>query len=177
MFCMSIYVSYMSVAILAQAILSHGYPLLAVLAWGGCGLGWSTIAAILSRGCAANLTVLVPPCVAACTVHCFLTMLPTLITIVPTGVWLCCIIFSMPGKRSYVSAVPGCLTPQQLRRQARDRAFLPQPRRRCSRKPHDVLLPGWTFQLETNVVTLRLSLMSNRRSATLAVSLSKPIHP
>jgi hypothetical protein len=33
----------------------------------------------------------------------------------------------MPGKRSYVSAVPGCLTPQQLRRQARDRAFLPPP--------------------------------------------------
>ena len=33
----------------------------------------------------------------------------------------------MPGKRSYVSAVPGCLTQDQLRRQARDRAFLPQP--------------------------------------------------
>ena len=33
----------------------------------------------------------------------------------------------MTGKRSYVSAVPGCLTQSQLRRQARDRLFLPQP--------------------------------------------------
>ena len=33
----------------------------------------------------------------------------------------------MPGKRSYVSALPGCLTKDQLRRQARDHAFLPQP--------------------------------------------------
>jgi len=33
----------------------------------------------------------------------------------------------MPGKRSYFSAVPGCLTTQQLRRQARDLAFLPPP--------------------------------------------------
>ena len=33
----------------------------------------------------------------------------------------------MTGKRSYVSAVPGCLTQSQLRRQARDRMFLPQP--------------------------------------------------
>ena len=33
----------------------------------------------------------------------------------------------MPGKRSYVNAVSGCMTQDQLRRQARDRAFLPQP--------------------------------------------------
>ena len=33
----------------------------------------------------------------------------------------------MPGKRSWVNAVPGSMTPDQLRRQARDRQFLPQP--------------------------------------------------
>ena len=33
----------------------------------------------------------------------------------------------MPGKRSWVNAVPGSMTPDQLRRQARDRPFLPQP--------------------------------------------------
>ena len=33
----------------------------------------------------------------------------------------------MPGKRSYVSAVPGTLTQAQLRRQERDRPFLTQP--------------------------------------------------
>ena len=33
----------------------------------------------------------------------------------------------MPGKRSYVNAVTGCMTQDQIRRQARDRAFLPQP--------------------------------------------------
>jgi len=46
---------------------------------------------------------------------------------VPTGVWLFCIVFLMPGKRSYVNAMPGCLTQEQLRRQERDRAYLPQP--------------------------------------------------
>ena len=33
----------------------------------------------------------------------------------------------MPGKRSYVNAVTGCMNQDQIRRQARDRAFLPQP--------------------------------------------------
>ena len=55
-----------------------------------------------------------------------LTTLPLHLT-VPTGVWLISIVFLMPGKRSYVNARPGCLTQEQLRRQERDRAFLPQP--------------------------------------------------
>ena len=70
--------------------------------------------------------MLVPPRVAACTFVGVLTWL-TLHSAIPTVVWLLCIGFLMPGKRSYVNAVSGCLTPDQLRRQARDRAFLPQP--------------------------------------------------
>ena len=70
--------------------------------------------------------MLVPPRVAARTFVGVLTKL-TLHSAIPTVVWLLCIGFLMPGKRSYVNAVTGCLTPAQLRRQARDRAFLPQP--------------------------------------------------
>ena len=73
-----------------------------------------------------HLPVLVPPRVAACTVVGALTKLILHLSI-PTVVWLLCIGFLMPGKRSYVNAVSGCLTPDQLRRQARDRVFLPQP--------------------------------------------------
>ena len=68
--------------------------------------------------------MLVPPRVAA--VFGGLTTLSLHLT-VPTGVWLISIVFLMPGKRSYVNAMPGCLTQEQLRRQERDRAFLPQP--------------------------------------------------
>ena len=70
--------------------------------------------------------MLVPPRVAARTFVGVLTKL-TLHSAIPTVVWLLCIGFLMPGKRSYVNAVSGCLTPDQLRRQARDRVFLPQP--------------------------------------------------
>ena len=70
--------------------------------------------------------MLVPPRVAACTVVGALTKLILHLSI-PTVVWLLCIGFSMPGKRSYVNAVTGCMTQDQIRRQARDRAFLPQP--------------------------------------------------
>ena len=70
--------------------------------------------------------MLVPPRVAACTAIGALTKL-TLHSVIPTIVWLLCIGFLMPGKRSYVNAVSGSMTPDQLRRQARDRAFLPQP--------------------------------------------------
>ena len=71
--------------------------------------------------------MLVPPRVAACTISGVLTRLSLLRSIVPTGVWPYCIVFLMPGKRSYVSAVPGTLTQAQLRRQERDRPFLPLP--------------------------------------------------
>ena len=47
--------------------------------------------------------------------------------IVPAGVWLFCICFFDACKNKYVSAVPGCMTQDQMRRQARDRGFLPQP--------------------------------------------------
>ena len=70
--------------------------------------------------------MLVPPRVAACTVVGALTKLILHLSI-PTVVWLLCIGFVMPGKRSYVNAVSGCMTQDQIRRQARDRAFLPQP--------------------------------------------------
>ena len=70
--------------------------------------------------------MLVPPRVAACTAIGALTKL-TLHSVIPTIVWLLCIGFLMPGKRSWVNAVPGSMTPDQLRRQARDRPFLPQP--------------------------------------------------
>ena len=66
--------------------------------------------------------MLVPPRVAACTAIGALTPL-TLHSVIPTFVWLLC----MPGKRSWVNAVTGSMTPDQLRRQARDRPFLPQP--------------------------------------------------
>ena len=70
--------------------------------------------------------MLVPPRVAACTAIGALTPL-TLHSVIPTFVWLLCISFSMPGKRSWVNAVPGSMTPDQIRRQARDCSFLPQP--------------------------------------------------
>ena len=63
---------------------------------------------------------------AACTAFGALTKL-TLHSVIPTFVWLLYISFLMVGKRSYVNAVPGRLTQDQLKRQARDRAFLPQP--------------------------------------------------
>ena len=84
-------------------------------------------AAILPQACAVTSRCLSHPRVAACTFYGGLTILLLLKITVPTGVWLYCNFFSMPGKRSYVSALPGSLTQEQLRRQARDRAFLPQP--------------------------------------------------
>ena len=83
-----------------------------------------------------HLPVLVPPRVAACTAIGVLTQL-TRHSAFPTSVWLICIgFYLMPGKRSYVNAVPGCLTPDQVRRQARDRSYLPQP-------PPPPLFPAW----------------------------------
>jgi len=64
--------------------------------------------------------------VAACTAIGATTKL-TLHSVIPTIAWLLCIGVLMPGKRSWVNAVTGSMTPDQLRRQARDRPFLPQP--------------------------------------------------
>ena len=47
--------------------------------------------------------------------------------ILPTRAWLCFTCFGMPGKRSYINAKPGCLTTQQLHRQARDLAYTSPP--------------------------------------------------
>ena len=83
-------------------------------------------AASLPQASAVTSRCLSHPRVAACTFYGGLTILLLLKITVPTGVWLYCI-FSMPGERSYVSALPGSLTQEQVRRQARDRAYLPQP--------------------------------------------------